>query len=734
MYSPKLPLLFLCLVISNTAFANEQLPNLNNLSLDDLQTTEEVIVPNNETDTKTFLSLVPNLIGKNIEGIAGELEAYHLTLGKVTMVQNNTPAGHIIKQSESPNSNIKQWSSIDVTVSTGPEEANKKTPSKERSNADTAFTSTEAKDTQTTENKTVDIPAPEIVEPVDSEQATDKNSNTQNNNQKTTVEKDDANEPDTKTETSTETKTTPNNTETDQLTTNAAATNNTQPANNEVAPPEKEAPKTEPSTTAVAITEETPVTKNIEITETNPDQQKAEDKETAANNDTIEETPVQKNNMGDVTIKISPQASLQAKRNITFTVIPPEEMSQKSLEYILNISGKTYRQTSPEFTHKFEEPDWVIVTGSARIPGKPWHHSNSRKIEIEEYVAKKIKVPSVVGKNEKDATATLKRKGLVVGNVQMKNIGDKTGIVEQRPKAGSMLTEDNNKVYLVKAVGHKYKVAFSADHTEAEAKTPIKFTTRITPAPTKKVSYRFIVDGKKQIVQETEWTYEFTTPGQHKASVEAIVAGEGAFTSPEILINIEEPWQKPLAIISPSSITLEAGETILFENLSSGQTDKVLQTNWLDHQGQTSNSKDLSIDTNGLAAGDYHIKLTVKDERDFESEAKATFKIQEKAAPKNETDNTLTALVDEATKTETDVIETPSPIEENQTTKETSPADANLHTQPVVDSEKTVDEKVEEPASTQKSLAESKNMTFWLWMTVLIVLFYAIFWFVRKLK
>jgi beta-lactam-binding protein with PASTA domain len=719
MYSPKLSLLFLALylLIGNTSLADEKLPSLKNLSLDDLKTTEEVIIPDTETNTETFLSLVPNLIGTNVDGAAGLLGEYHLTLGKVTMVQNNAPADQIISQSITPESNIKQWSTIDVTVSTGSEvSAPEESDQKKETTSNNEPTSSVNEKTQTEENKVIEIPAPEIIESSTPQQSTN---NDDSNN--ATLESPSPQQKEEKPEPKTELVETNN-----EIT---SASKNTDSRDNELKTPVATPTEaTDPDTPEKAAIGQAPVEQKPEA---------SNDKEAEADQEETEKTPEKKTDIGNVSIQISPKKELQAKREITFTVIPPEEINDKDLDYILNISGKTYRQSSPEFTHKFEEPDWVIITGSARIPGKPWHHSNSKRVEIKKYVAKKIKVPNVVGKNEQGATAILEKQGLAVGNVQMKNMGEKTGIVEQRPKAGTVLTEDNNKVYLVKAAGQKYRVNFSADNTEAEARTPIKFTTQLTPPPTKSISYRFVVDGEKQIVQEKEWTYEFTTAGQHTVSVEAIVAGEGAFTSQEILINIAEPWQKPLAIISPSSITLDQGEKITFENLSSGQAEKTLETIWTDHQGQTLTSKDLTIDTRELTVGNYQITLKVKDERGFESEANASFSIQQKEQADAGSADTLTALANEAaeteTETETDIIEVDSPKnEEQKNTKESTQTQNNTTLEEALKTEKATE--TDEPASTQKSLAESKNMTFWLWMGVLIVLFYAIFWFVRKLK
>jgi len=165
-------------------------------------------------------------------------------------------------------------------------------------------------------------------------------------------------------------------------------------------------------------------------------------------------------------------------------------------------------------------------------------HSESQRVKVGKYVARKIKVPKIVGLSEAKAAKLLKSKGLVVGNTRDKIVKGRGGIIiEQMPKAGTIRTEDDNKIHYVKAVDEKFQVRVIANTEGLETGSAVNIKAQVTPKPrSSKVRYSFIVDGETHFSNSPKWQYIFKEAGNVKVIAKAIINGEGTFESEPITI------------------------------------------------------------------------------------------------------------------------------------------------------------------------------------------------------
>lgn len=631
----------------------------------------------NDTNSSVFLSFVPDLIGLTKEEAKTRLPEHSLILGETTEKQSDQAAGTIIAQSEQANTNIPQNSIVHITIAINPDEKTKEADGNEA--------------TQNIEESGTAETAQLKDEPANSTAQTEAGSQEEDKPSESTPS---------------------------PLTQTTSSSDNVDTAD-------------KPSNKEGALSNE-----NIDSLATSSKQ------ESPTNDD---DTIVSNAANDKAIVEVTSEKGLQSKRNISFTIIPPEKLANEpSLNYHLSISGKIYKQNTPIFTHQFERADKVIVTGSVRIPGKKWFHSNSQQLTINEYKAIKIKVPNVVGLSEADARQALKNKDLKVGNIQQKRLDGKTGIIEQRPKAGIVLNEDNNIVHLVKAIGQKYKVDLSSNKTNIEETESISFNTQITPKPSNQnIEYRFIVNRKTYRNDQPKWEHTFNQSGNYTILVKALIQGEGTFESQIMDISVNTKWTAPIATIQPPVITLEKGKLATFNNASTSKhINANLQVIWTDPFGQTHTENTLKVDTSSLQAGKHIIKLTVKDKEGETSQTTASLLIRPSSqiAPNNQSTNQTEAvddelqqiLAEEAIDTNPTIQETEVTPSDNQTVN--TSIDPNIQTTTVQKEAASEPDLEDNASSVQKSLNDNNNFSFWLWMSILAILFYAIFWFLRKLK
>jgi beta-lactam-binding protein with PASTA domain len=323
-----------------------------------------------------------------------------------------------------------------------------------------------------------------------------------------------------------------------------------------------------------------------------------------------------------VSVSISP-SEVQLTREITMEIHIDPLLESNQWVYQFNLSGKTYTRKSPVFTHVFEEEGKAIITGSARILGNPWIHSSSQRISIGKYVAKKIKVPNIVGLSEQEAAALLKSKGLLVGNIQEKIVKGGKDIIKQMPAAGSIRSEDDNKIHYVKAIDEKFKISVIAPtSTGLDTAKATTISAQLSPKA-KKVRYRFLVNGTPYFSNSSQLKHTFARVGTNTVVAEAIIAGEGTFVSPPISFSVADAWHLPKAVISPFTVNVEQGESVTFKSASSYDRRGGLTVSWQDAQGRSLNQTSLLVNTKDLKEGEHIVKLRIKDEKGHEAIATA---------------------------------------------------------------------------------------------------------------
>ena len=368
-----------------------------------------------------------------------------------------------------------------------------------------------------------------------------------------------------------------------------------------------------------------------------------------------------------VRVSISP-SEIQVTRKITMEIQLDPPIESDKLVYQFNLSGKSYTRKTPVFTHTFQEEGSQIITASARILGKPWIHSNSRRISIGKYIAKKIKVPNLVGLDEAAAKTLLESKGLLVGNTQEKIIKGGKGIIKQMPAAGSIRTEDDNKIHYVKAIDEKFKLSVAPPSTEVDTGKVVTISAQLSPkASGKKVRYRFIVNGTPYFSTSSHWKHTFEKSGNNTVVAEAIITGEGTFTSPAMNFGVQEKWSLPKAVITPFTVSVEAGKTVTFKSASSYDRRGGVNIVWVDAKGRLLEQNQLAIDTTGLSAGEHTVNLRIKDEKGYEDKISAQLIITatSKDSKKDEKDIAVgTTDIDKETKTAEEQTESQTQLTE----------------------------------------------------------------------
>ncbi|MGV6810207.1 MAG: PASTA domain-containing protein [bacterium] len=638
--------------------ALEELPaihleRVDNSASQAIETTEKQV-----PEPEEYLSHVPNLIGLTQEQAKTLLPDALLALGTITEVSDNATAGTIIAQSERPDTDVKPNTVVHLTVSTGPKQTIVETAAPDNNSESTLLANeeksqayneqpndknteneteieTETITTETTkevkeakENKTrqtqeylslvpnlIGLTVGEAKKKLPDYELTLGNI-TKLNDKKTPAgyiiaqsERADSHIKQGSTidlmVSSSEQKEshTDNKESAEEDTSTQASDNNQEKAEQHVS---KQASKSSPSPLS-----------NVPLSNVTMSQEKAD----------IE---ISTNTSSRSKVQVDAPKGLQTTRTIHFTVIPPSTLTGEKLEYNLSLAGKVYKQSSPTFTTQFSETGSIIFTGSVRVPGQSWHHSASKQITIKAYEAIKINVPNVVGLDEKAAKKALEKAGLQLGNIQKTVKGEQIGIVEQRPKAGTTLTEDNNTVHLVKAIGKKYKVTLRSSHKNIETDQAVTLTANVSPTPQPSdINYRFIINDKTHYSKTPDWQYTPKEAGTKQIKVEAHVKNEGAFHSDTLKIAVKSTWLSPKAVITPAKLTVTQGDIAKFDSSASISSDKNVTITWTDPNKKQHKGKTFSLDTKMLKAGSYPITLLISDKRDMSDSVKAILLIEE---------------------------------------------------------------------------------------------------------
>lgn len=655
-----------------------------------------------------FKSVVPLLIGLRVEDVIVLLPQYDLSLGTVTEIitTDKDKIGKIITQSITEGAETNRWENIDVSVNVSSEKNNVAKPQIE-------LKQEIAPTPQTPINEVIIIPeVAEVKEEIDNT----KKSVTENREQaevKQTVLNNEKSTPKNRENTSEELKSVviPEVNELKETVSTSEKTALVPEVSQDKDKPSievkkasqdkstveiKDASQDKPSIAIKAVSaKENPEVIPVEVIDNNDEKQNEsvsvsieEDKKdtnehrvkdnvatksekmTLSNTASTAPAPRSASYGGSkVRVSISP-SEIQVTRKITMEIQLNPPIESDKLVYQFNLSGKSYTRKTPVFTHTFEEEGSQIITASVRILGKPWIHSNSRRISIGKYIAKKIKVPNLVGLDEVAAKALLESKGLLVGNTQEKIIKGGKGIIKQMPAAGSIRTEDDNKIHYVKAIDEKFKLSVAPPSTEVDTGKTVTILAQLSPkASGKKVRYRFIVNGTPYFSTSSHWKHIFEKSGNNTVVAEAIITGEGTFTSPAMNFGVQEKWSLPKAVITPFTVSVEAGKTVTFKSASSYDRRGGVNIVWVDAKGRLLEQNQLAIDTTGLSEGEHTINLRIKDEKGYEDKISAQLiitaapeaedsKINEKVAAADSTDaDKETKTAEEQTENQTQLTE-----------------------------------------------------------------------------
>lgn len=470
-----------------------------------------------------------------------------------------------------------------------------------------------------------------------------------------------------------------------------------------------------------------------------------------------------------LTFTVEPEGYIQVTRKITMTMNVSPSLNNDNLSYQFSISGNAHKSKSSSFTHVFDEAGTVIVTASVRIPGKPWLHSLSKRVKVGKYVAKKIKVPKIVGLSEHKAAALLKSVGLEVGNTRDKIVKGGSGIIEQMPKAGTIRTEDDNKIHYVKAVDEKFKVKLIAKSKGLEAGQEVTITVQVNPKP-KKVRYRFLVGKDAYFSKSPRWKHTLKESGSVTITAEAIINGAGTFVSAPVVFSVGNAWVPPKAVISPFTVSAEQGDVIEFESASSYDSNGTLQLAWSDGTDKQSSESSFSINTESLSAGEHSITLKITDERGNVDTAVAqlivTAKAKQEEATVADAESDVKDLVEDTNQAkdgETDLENEVPDVQESAASEELAEKMLQAQNEATLDpdlnadvldataaqaaaentSKEVASDVVDAQITTNKSTSaeiinvskqnNEGNLGFWLWGLLIALVLFPIFWILRKL-
>ena len=266
--------------------------------------------------------------------------------------------------------------------------------------------------------------------------------------------------------------------------------------------------------------------------------------------------------------------------------------SSKDSEYSFSINGRAHYTKSSSYQYTFPKAGRYNITASFRYTRGQWHASLTKRVFVKDKIsANTTNTPEKPAKEKSTKEQTPTY--LRIPNV----VGlSKSSAIKQIKKQGF----------------HIGKI------TEKESSSDKNIVLAQSPTADKKLS-------------------------------------KGASINLVIAIPAKKPtWQAPKAIISPIKLSVTQGKKAKFSSQSLKDKAANLQLSWTSSFGQTATGKQFIVDTQQLKAGQYQVKLFVKDNKGNTDKQTATLIITsqeaEAAAPtqgttpkdniQEETDNT----------------------------------------------------------------------------------------------
>ncbi len=376
--------------------------------------------------------------------------------------------------------------------------------------------------------------------------------------------------------------------------------------------------------------------------------------------------PIQNTNKTQVTLILSKDV-IHVGETVTMQAkINPKPKA--SLQYSFSLGGKVHSSQDGFLTHTFQKEGRVIITASVRRKHKKWLHSapswlvikkNNGHANTDDVGAVNISVPDVVGLSLDDARRKIEGSNLKIGTIQQRNSSGKSRILEQTPQAGEKVST-GTQINLLQSIPYNFSFSLSANKTEIQQYESVEFQGLLETNQQNNLSavvrYHLIVDEKDIVSDQAFWLYKFDEAGTHRIVAEAHIDGVGTYKSNVLTIKASNTWVEPRAIIEPSTLVVEQGQSATFTSQSIHDKSSKLKLFWMDESGGNDNGKKYTIDTTDWEIGDYWVSLRVKDSRGIENTDKAEIIVTKQGG----------------------ISEDPSPAEDKPTESQIEPADIKL--------------------------------------------------------
>ncbi|MCK5726779.1 MAG: PASTA domain-containing protein [Thiotrichaceae bacterium] len=336
-----------------------------------------------------------------------------------------------------------------------------------------------------------------------------------------------------------------------------------------------------------------------------------------------------------VTLVVGKQASFEPKLAISVSKKRVEQNEPLSLFVRLNpkYSGelKYEWKLGPYHTNKakFKIKRLGLKSGKYTAHLKVSNEQGQAVTAIQQITVVKASplMPNVLGLSEQDARAKLaflKANKLLVSVEEAKVT--KPEIIRQHPAEGQKIDPSVVvRLILVKPMAEKHQLTLSLDNNSPVKGDTVKLTAQLEPMPTtKNIHYMFHLNGEQKAQLEPEYSWLASQSGDYELSVSAY-SDEGLIKkSLPLQLKVAEPWDKPVAMIVPTTQTVVQGEKVEFSSTSTYDIKSTLIYQWSNDVGGRSELKKFVIDSQQVAPGEYAVKLSVTDDRQNMATTSAT--------------------------------------------------------------------------------------------------------------
>jgi beta-lactam-binding protein with PASTA domain len=287
----------------------------------------------------------------------------------------------------------------------------------------------------------------------------------------------------------------------------------------------------------------------------------------------------------------------------------------KKAEYGFSINGRTYYSSKSSFQYTFKQAGHYIITASFRYARGTWYASLTQKVKasLQGSLAEK-KLP-------KDSSATPLKQTVPPSKLKISKAKSEEEIAA---------VEKIDSVTKIADVDIKVPNVIGLSQAAAQAlMTKTKLRTKWIQKPHKTANNTVLtqsIKAKQRVKKDTLITLEVAK------KIKA--------------------WNRPKAIIHPAKLEVVQGKTALFSSHSTHDKSSKILRHWSSKFTNKALGRNFKIDTKALEAGQYWVKLVIKDDKNFSDNASALLIIKAKpqVAPKRLSNTQLYgAILDEIT-------------------------------------------------------------------------------------